>query len=41
MKKYSTFYLYRSSITGKFVSEKYAEKHPKTTFKTRIRRRER
>ena len=29
-------YVYRSAVTGKFVSEKFAKKHPKTTVKHRI-----
>ncbi len=28
---------YRSSITGKFITQKFAEKHPKTTEKERIK----
>jgi hypothetical protein len=28
--------VYRSSVTGKFVSSDYAKKHPKTTFKQKI-----
>lgn len=30
-------YRYRSSITGYFVTEKYARKHPKTTEKELIK----
>lgn len=30
-------YRYRSSITGYFVTEKYAKKHPKTTEKEEIK----
>jgi hypothetical protein len=29
--------VYRSSKTGKFVTKKYAEKHPNTTEKERVR----
>jgi hypothetical protein len=29
--------LYRSSVTGKFVSSNYAKKYPKTTFKQTVR----
>lgn len=29
-------YVFRSSITGKFVSEEYAEAHPDTTQKERL-----
>lgn len=29
---------HRSSVTGQFVPKKYAEKHPKTTERERIRR---
>jgi len=37
--KYSKPYTqYRSAKTGRIVSKKYADKHPKTTYKTRIRR---
>jgi hypothetical protein len=28
-------YRYRSAITGRFVSEKYAKRNPKTTVKER------
>jgi len=28
--------VYRSSVTGKFVTETYAGKHPKTTEKERV-----
>jgi hypothetical protein len=30
-------YVYRSSITGKFVSAAYARLHPKTTIRQRVR----
>lgn len=29
--------VYRDSDKGRFVTEKYAEKHPKTTEKERVR----
>jgi len=29
-------YAYKSAETGKFVTEKFADNHPKTTFKERI-----
>lgn len=32
------YYKYRSSKTGKFVSKKYAEKHPATTVRERYRK---
>jgi len=28
---------YRSAVTGHFVTEKYAKKHPKTTVKETVR----
>ncbi len=31
-------YVYRSSATGKFVSEKFAKKHPKTTYRDTIKK---
>lgn len=31
-----TWYVYRSSITGKFVSKEYADKHPDTTVKEKV-----
>ena len=32
--KYSKFYYrYRSAITGLYVTERYAKKHPKTTIR--------
>lgn len=37
MAKKTTKTIYRSSITGKFVSKKKAEKNPKTTEKQRVR----
>lgn len=30
-------YIYRSAKTGRFVSAKYAVKHPKTTVKERVK----
>lgn len=33
-----TYYVYRSAITGRFVSEKYAKANPETTVDERIRR---
>lgn len=30
-------YRYRSSITGRYVKEAYAKKHPKTTEKERVK----
>lgn len=30
-------FVWRSAITGKFVSRKYAEEHPETTVKERFR----
>lgn len=32
------FYVYRSAKTGKFVSKKYAFKHPKTTISIKRKR---
>ena len=32
------YYVYRSAITGAFVSKDYAEKHPWTTVRERRRR---
>lgn len=29
-------WVWRSAITGKFVSRKYAEEHPETTTKERV-----
>jgi len=34
MAKYQ--YIHRSAVTGKFVSEKYAKKHPRTTVRQRL-----
>ena len=31
-------YIYRSSITGKFVSRAYAEAHPDTTIRHEVKR---
>lgn len=36
-KKSKTKTVHRSSVTGKFVTKKYAEKHPKTTEKERVK----
>lgn len=30
-------YVYRSAITGLFVSKEYAEANPETTYKERVR----
>lgn len=30
--------VHRSSVTGKFVTEKYTDKHPKTTETEKIKR---
>jgi hypothetical protein len=30
-------YRYRSAITGRFVSEKYAQKHPTTTVREKAK----
>ena len=30
-------YVYKSSVTGKFVSRAYACRHPKLTFKQRVK----
>lgn len=30
-------YIYRSAKTGRFVSEAYAKRHPKTTVRERIK----
>jgi hypothetical protein len=38
MKYSKPFYQYRSAKTGKIVSEKFAKKHPKTTYKKKVRR---
>lgn len=35
-----THVAYKSSVTGEFVSKDFAEKHPRTTFKTNIPDRE-
>lgn len=35
MAKYK--YVYRSAVTGKFVTEKYANRYPKKTIKQRIK----
>jgi hypothetical protein len=32
-------YIYRSSITGRVVTEKWAKKHPNTTEKERVTKR--
>lgn len=29
--------VYRSSVTGEFVTRRYAERHPRTTEKERVR----
>lgn len=29
-------YVYRSSITGRFVSKAVAEQHPETTYRVRV-----
>ena len=29
---------YKSAKTGEFVTEKYAEKHPDTTYKTEVKK---
>jgi hypothetical protein len=29
-------YAFKSAVDGKFVTEKFADNHPKTTFKERI-----
>ena len=34
----SKFKLNRSSVSGRFVTKKYAEKHPRTTEKETIKR---
>lgn len=36
-KKQRTRYVYRSAKTGNFVTRAYAEAHPKTTLKQRLR----
>jgi hypothetical protein len=36
MKK--TYFKYRSAITGRFVSKAYAEKHPLTTVRIRVKK---
>lgn len=38
MKKKTKLYVYRSAKTGKFVSKKFALKHPKTTFRDTIKK---
>jgi hypothetical protein len=30
-------YRYRSAITGRYVSERYARRHPRTTVRERVR----
>lgn len=32
------YYLYRSAITGKFVSREYAEANPKTTVRVKVKK---
>jgi hypothetical protein len=36
-KKAAQRYVYRSAITGRFVSARYAAKHPVTTTRERVR----
>lgn len=36
MEKKKERYIYRSAITGKFVSKEYAEKNPETTIREKI-----
>lgn len=38
MAKGKTSVNHRSSVTGKFVKESYAKKHPNTTEKERVKR---
>lgn len=33
-----SYFIYRSAITGRFVSKRYALRYPKTTIKQRVRR---
>lgn len=40
-KKVDTVTIYRSSITGKFISPAAAKRHPRTSIKQRIPRRKR
>jgi hypothetical protein len=35
--KRKSYYRYRSSESGKFVSREYAEAHPQTTVRERVR----
>jgi hypothetical protein len=37
MKKPKSRYTYRSSVTGRFVSERFARRHPRTTYRVRRR----
>lgn len=37
-KRAGSLKVYKSSITGRFVTEAYAKRHPKTTFKETISR---
>jgi len=37
MKKKEIKYVYRSAKNGKFVSKKYAIKHPKTTVRQKVK----
>ena len=36
-KKSKTTTLHRSAVTGKFVTEEYARKHPRTTVKEKVK----
>lgn len=37
LKRTGTWKVNKSSITGRFVTEAYAKRHPKTTFKETIK----
>lgn len=38
MKQYKAVYVFRSAVTGKFVSARYAARYPKKTIRQRIYR---
>jgi hypothetical protein len=37
-KPVETVYRYRSAVTGRFVGERYAKRHPRTTVKETLKR---
>lgn len=34
--KYKTRYIYRDAVTGAFVTEAYAKRHPRTTVREKL-----